>query len=158
MSSSIRAGRDAEEATVPNEDHEDLKSGAGKRTACIYCGVGEGYKHLPNCPIVTGSLGEGVTNSIDKPPLQIVTPIPPEVEQYAPEIARFVEAMVYKLGVHHKKGKWEGIDKFKTMELLAGEVKELESAIQRGNMVEQLLEAADVANYALIISAKAMEK
>jgi len=87
----------------------------------------------------------------------IVINIPEEVEQYAPEIRRFVEAMVYKLGVHSKKGKWENVSVIDCLGKLDGEVAELRQAVQRGNMVEELLEAADVANYALIISAKAME-
>lgn len=91
------------------------------------------------------------------PPTQLVITIPPEVEQYAPEIRRFVEAMVYKLGVHSGKGKWENQSIESRVPKLEGEVKELVEAIGRGNMVEVLLEAADVANYALIIAAKVME-
>lgn len=93
-----------------------------------------------------------------KPPPAIVVFIPPEVEQYAAEIARFVEAMVFKLSVHSKKGKWENLPIAKALELLRGEEEELTEAVRRGNMVEILLEAADTANYALIISAIAMEK
>lgn len=121
------------------------------RKSCEYCGALEGVKHNPSCPIVRGI--DGV--AVDKYRLDI--PIPPEVEQYAPEIRRFVEAMVYKLGVHAKKGKWENQTIESRLPKLEGEVTELKEAIQRGNMVEVLLEAADVANYALIISAKAME-
>lgn len=87
----------------------------------------------------------------------LIVQLPPEVEQYAPDIRRFVEAMVYKLGVHSGKGKWENQTVESRIPKLEGEVKELVEAIGRGNMVEVLLEAADVANYALIIAAKAME-
>lgn len=84
--------------------------------------------------------------------------IPPEVEPYADDIRRFVDAMVYKLKVHHKKGRWNG----KTVEdyapLLYGEVRELDEAMNGGNMVEILTEGADVANMALIISAIAIER
>jgi len=90
------------------------------------------------------------------PPLEIA--LPPEVEQYRHDIRRFVEAMVYKLGVHAAKGKWDGQTAESRMEKLKGEVAELEEALERGNMVEILLESADVANYALIISAIAMER
>lgn len=93
----------------------------------------------------------------DSPPSKLVIVIPPEVEQYAPEIRRFVEAMVYKLGVHSGKGKWENLSLAAVVPKLEGEVKELVEAIRRGNMVEVLLEAADVANYALIAAAKVME-
>lgn len=84
--------------------------------------------------------------------------LPPEVQQYRDEIRRFVEAMVYKLSRHASKGKWENTSIDKAADLLDGEVKELREAILRGNMVEVLLESADVANYAMIISAISMER
>lgn len=90
--------------------------------------------------------------------VKIIVSIPPEVEPYAQDIRRFIEAMVYKLGVHAHKGKWEGQSVESRVEKLEAEVTELKEAIQRGNMVEIMLEAADVANYALIISAIAMER
>lgn len=89
-------------------------------------------------------------------PLQIF--LPPEVEQYRHDIRRFVEAMVYKLGVHAAKGKWEKYNITETVGKLQGEVAELQEAVLRGNMVEILLESADVANYALIASAISMER
>lgn len=116
---------------------------------CNFCGAYEGTKHNPDCPTIKDKLDEYTK--------KLVVSIPPEVEQYAPEIRRFVEAMVYKLGVHSKKGKWENYSIADAIEKLEGEVAELKEATTRGNMVEELLEAADVANYALIISAKAME-
>jgi hypothetical protein len=84
--------------------------------------------------------------------------VPPEVEQYAPDILRFVDAMVYKLGIKAHKGKWENMPIERALELLRGEEKELTEAVARGNMVEIMLEAADVANFALIASAIAMDK
>lgn len=116
---------------------------------CNFCGACEGTKHNPDCPTIKDKLGE--------PTKKLVVSIPPEVEQYAPEIRRFVEAMVYKLGVHADKGKWENQTIESRLPKLQDEVAELREAIERGNMVEVMLEAADVANYALIISAKAME-
>jgi NTP pyrophosphatase (non-canonical NTP hydrolase) len=84
--------------------------------------------------------------------------IPPEVEPYADDIRRFVDAMVYKLRVHHRKGRWDGKTVDEYQPLLAGEVKELDDAVASGNMVEILTEAADVANMAMIISAIAIER
>lgn len=84
--------------------------------------------------------------------------IPPEVAQYAPDIQRFVDAMVYKLSLNAHKGRWEDRSQAVNMGLLENEVTELTEAIDRGNMVEIMLEAADVANFALIASAIAMEK
>lgn len=88
----------------------------------------------------------------------IVLRIPPEVVPYTNEIRRFVEAMVYKLAVHAKKGKWEDRSAESQIPLLEKEVAELKEALDRGNMVEVLLESADTANYAMIISAIVMEK
>lgn len=90
--------------------------------------------------------------------MQIVINLPPEVEPYTLDIQRFVDAMVYKLRVHHKKGKWENLTPDKNLELLRKEVAELEEALRGGNMIEILLEAADVGNFALIQSAIAVEK
>lgn len=84
--------------------------------------------------------------------------LPPEVEQYEHDIRRFVDAMIYKLKVHHRKGRWEG----KTMDeygpLLLGEVEELAGATKGGNLMEILMEAADVANMAMIIASIATER
>lgn len=102
-----------------------------------------------------------MTKQSDGAPLdryQIAIIIPKEVIPYVPEISRFIETMVYKLGVHSGKGKWENQTMVSLIPKLKGEVAELEEAIARGNMIEVLLEAADVANYALIITAKALEK
>lgn len=90
--------------------------------------------------------------------------------QYGPDIRRFVEAMVYKLEKNLPKGKWEGLHIGQAFDLLVGEVEELRdelitnrddmmraSAYSR-NMVKTLLECADVANFALIIAAIAMER
>lgn len=130
---------------------------------CDYCGVFEGFKHSADCKLVRmaeilGHKEQELRQDMAKPSLRIVITIPPEVEQYAVEIGRFVEAMVYKLGVHSKKGKWENQTIESRFPKLEGEVEELREAVARGNMVEILLEAADVANYALIIAAKGMEK
>jgi hypothetical protein len=123
---------------------------------CLTCGAPEGELHRDGCAYGF-QYGEEelpptpITNNVE-------TSIPPEVMQYAPEIRRFVDAMVYKLGVKAHKGKWENMTIGRAMELLRGEERELTEAIERGNMVEIMLEAADVANFALIISAIAMEK
>lgn len=66
--------------------------------------------------------------------------------------------MVYKLRVHHRKGRWDGKTVEEYMPLLQGEVEELEDAIGMNNMLEIITEAADVANMALIISAIAIER
>src|SRR5690349_21511540 len=103
---------------------------------CDECGRVEGEEHAKSCTHYIGT-------PMYKLPLHIIITVPPEVEQYAPDIARFVEAMVYKLGVHAHKGKWENMPITRALELLRGEEKELTEAVQRGNMVEIMLEAAD---------------
>lgn len=89
---------------------------------------------------------------------RIEIPIPPEVEPYADDIRRFVHAMVYKLKVHHRKGRWEDGTFEKYMPLLRGEVDELDEAVKGGNLIEILTEAADCANMALIIASIAVER
>jgi len=89
---------------------------------------------------------------------EINIPIPPEVEPYADDIRRFVHAMVYKLKVHHKKGRWEGKTMDEYLPLLQGEVNELDGAVKDGNLIEILTEAADCANMALIIASIATER
>jgi len=88
----------------------------------------------------------------------ITITIPDEVEPYEHDIRRFVDAMVYKLGVHSKKGRWENLPIAKAHGLLMGEAVELIDAIQGNNTVEILLEAADVANYAMITATIAIER
>lgn len=89
---------------------------------------------------------------------RIDIPIPPEVEPYADDIRRFVHAMVYKLKVHHRKGRWEGKGMVEYLPLLQGEVDELDEAVKGGNLIEILTEAADCANMALIIASIATER
>lgn len=88
----------------------------------------------------------------------LTVPLPPEVEQYEADIRRFVHAMVYKLKVHHKKGRWEKWTLADVLPLLEGEFVELTEAVQGGNLIEILTEAADVANFAMIAASIATER
>ncbi len=88
----------------------------------------------------------------------LTVPIPPEVEPYTDDIRRFVHAMIYKLKVHHKKGRWEGKAMAEYLPLLAGELAELDEAVTDGNLIEILTEAADCANMAMIIASIATER
>jgi hypothetical protein len=89
---------------------------------------------------------------------EITIALPPEVEAYADDIRRFVDAMVFKLKMHSKKGKWEALSLPECLELLEGEVRELRDAVKGHNLIEILLEAGDVGNYALIIASIAIER
>jgi phosphoribosyl-ATP pyrophosphohydrolase len=60
--------------------------------------------------------------------------------------------MVYKLNKNAHKGRWTDFDLKKALARLKEEVEELEYAMEGGNTIEVLLEAADCANFALIIS------
>lgn len=91
-------------------------------------------------------------------PASFTVSLPPEVAQYEQDLRRFVDAMVYKLQVHAKKGRWENLPIGKALELMQGEVGELTEAVERGNLVEILLESADVANFALITASIAVER
>lgn len=88
----------------------------------------------------------------------LLVKIPPEVEPYREDIRRFVDAMIYKLKVHHRKGRWEGKTVAEYIPLLQGEVEELKEAVEGGNMVEIITEGADVANMAMIIASIATER
>lgn len=90
---------------------------------------------------------------------QITVSIPPECEGYANDIKRFVDAMVYKLKKNAHKGRWEGLTVDDILKKLVGEYQELHDAIyvEGGNTVETLLEAADVANFAMIIATMFIE-
>jgi len=83
---------------------------------------------------------------------QLVITIPDECEKYSLDIKRFVDAMVYKLRKNASKGRWEELTVPYIRECLGKEVVELDGAISENNVVEVMLEAADVANFAMIIS------
>jgi len=85
--------------------------------------------------------------------------IPDEIEDLTPSIRRFIDAMIYKLNRNAHKGKWEDLNTHTAFERLIGEVDELHEAIlKKDNSVETLLEAADVANFALILANIAVER
>lgn len=83
---------------------------------------------------------------------------PKPVVAYEAELKQLVDAMRYKLKKNAHKGKWEGMTLDKAIELLKGEVAELEEAASRDSDIEIILEAADVANFALIVANLAMKR
>lgn len=72
------------------------------------------------------------------------------------ELQMFFEAMIYKLHKNHHKGKWENVSILDLEKLLLGEVEELKEAIRGGNSLAMILEAADVGNFAMMMSSVAM--
>lgn len=67
-------------------------------------------------------------------------------------LSRMVEAMRYKLHANRKKGVWENITIEQALQFLRDEVDELEEALTTSNRYEIIMECADVANFALILS------
>ena len=78
--------------------------------------------------------------------------VPDELAELRPDLQRFFDAMIYKLRRNKNKGRWEGLDLKRTFEKLETELKELNEALEEGSSAEILMEAADVANFALIIA------
>lgn len=66
----------------------------------------------------------------------------------------FVDAMRHKLASNKYKGKrnWEDDSPETLLKRLKEEIDELEEAIKGGNQIEILLEAADVGNFAMMVS------
>jgi hypothetical protein len=82
-----------------------------------------------------------------------------DLAQYGPDIRRFIDAMVYKLEKNAHKGRWEGLSIEEAFDLLKREVQELDVEVHgTRNMIKTTLEAADVANFALMVAAIAMER
>lgn len=87
----------------------------------------------------------------------ITITLPVGCEPYVNDIRRFVNAMVYKLGINAHKGRWETLNLQGEYDKMLTEVEELRLAMEGRNTVDILLEAADVANFALIIASKELD-
>lgn len=91
------------------------------------------------------------------PPVEMIVNVPAGLAHLVPDLKRFVDAMVYKLNKNNHKGKWEEMTITRTLQLLKGEVDELTEAINEGNDIEIVLEAADIGNFAMIAASIAVE-
>lgn len=69
-----------------------------------------------------------------------------------PVVEAFAHAMEYKLQRNDHKGGWAETPNRVLFDRLEDEVKELADALARGNYLEIMLEAADVANFALMLA------
>lgn len=87
----------------------------------------------------------------------LVIRVPNELAEIRPDLQRFFDAMVYKLRRNKNKGRWPTLDLNQTFELMEGEFKELNEALIGGSTMEVLMEAADVANFAMIIANISLE-
>lgn len=84
--------------------------------------------------------------------------VPEALADYEHELHRFFDAMLYKLAKNAAKGKWESYQLGDALRLLEGEIVELKEALEARNTVEIVLEAADVANFALITANIAIDR
>lgn len=91
------------------------------------------------------------------PDLRMVITIPADLADMAQDIRRFLDAMVYKLEKNQHKGRWGELTLEQAFGLLTDEVSELRAEVG-GNTMKTILEAADVANFALIIASIAVER
>lgn len=78
--------------------------------------------------------------------------VPKELEDIKPQLKTFFDAMIHKLKANAHKGKWEDLNLDTAQARLKDEVAELEEAVTEGNVVDIILETADVANFALMCS------
>lgn len=83
---------------------------------------------------------------------EITIKLPPGTEKYADDLRYFVSSMVAKLHKHRDKGHWEEVDIPGALNRMHEEIDELEAAIADSDYIEIHREAADVANFALILS------
>lgn len=78
--------------------------------------------------------------------------IPPELQFIEQELHVFIDAMLYKLEKNKHKGKWENQSLISLVSRLEGEMDELAKAIDDHSTTDILMEAADIANYAMMIA------
>lgn len=91
------------------------------------------------------------------PDVHFTVTIPGEMAHLRNDIRRFVDAMVFKLEKNAHKGRWEDRSLQDNFALLLKEIDELKLEIG-GNTMKTVLEAADVANFAMIIASIAVER
>lgn len=89
--------------------------------------------------------------------LQINVPKELSALGIGPDLQRFFDAMIYKLRRNAHKGRWDQVSLDLAMERLRAEVEELDSELGFGSTTEVLMEAADVANMALILANISLE-
>lgn len=83
--------------------------------------------------------------------------VPDELAELRPDLQRFFDAMIYKLRRNKHKGRWEGLNLDQTFRMLEQEIVELNEALKEGSSMEILFEAADAANFAMIIANLGLE-
>ena len=105
--------------------------------------------------IVSNQLGEIIPTTSQ---LDFVVKMPVGTEQYVNDVRRFVDAMLFKLAKNAHKGRWEEMSVYEAMVRIREETEELDGAVKTGNTIEMVLEAADIANFAMIACSITMER
>lgn len=70
------------------------------------------------------------------------------------EVEDFVIHMKHKLLVHKNKGGFDRLSSKELLKLLRGELKELETSLEKEDNSNSIRECADIANYAMFIANK----
>lgn len=83
--------------------------------------------------------------------------VPETLRDLEPELRYFFETMVQKLNVNRHKGNF-GADMDVLRAGMRAEYDEMHTAINKESQFDVFLEAADVANFALLIGASALRK
>src|SRR3990167_7979775 len=82
-------------------------------------------------------------------------PRPGETSDFGIELARFVADMGERLGANHHQLTWHALDFSRLLRRVKDETGELERAIKRGEPKAIIHEAADVANFCMMIADEA---
>jgi NTP pyrophosphatase (non-canonical NTP hydrolase) len=81
-----------------------------------------------------------------------------DMDVYYDDIKQFVNLMIFKLHKNVHKGRWENIDIWDAFWMMQTESGELMKAIRERNIDEMYMEAADVANFAMILASILKER
>ena len=84
--------------------------------------------------------------------------IPESMKANEEDIKRFFDAMLYKLDLNSHKQGFKRKDITHALTRIKEETAELDEAIGQGNTIAIVLEAADIANFALLASSAALER
>lgn len=74
------------------------------------------------------------------------------------QIETLVECIKHKMAEHAEKGEWSAVSVHKLLLYLRSEVKELEDAVQDGNLIECLREVGDVGTCLVMIAETLMRQ
>jgi hypothetical protein len=79
--------------------------------------------------------------------------LPAEMSPYEHDLSYFFETMVRKLHVNRHKGTSKDLDVPGMVRSIRRELREFEEALKRGDQFAAPVEAADIANFAFLLSA-----